>query len=271
MLFDSEIEEKRLVLRNILHKIYANMVNKRKMIRKVAIKFLKHHNGAGSSDILDFFASIIRGFQTPLNDEKLTFFMDILLPLHKKSNCELYLDKLTKCCLVYLEKEETLALPLIEAILSYFPQNNELKQKHFLNELTEVFMVINMEKYSSYLRKFVPYIMQIMAKSLTSEPLFPFAIKLLLEEKFFQFVEIYKTDCFPILVPLFGSIEGEGTKGGTLMSQNSGVSVDNAVELKVSDIIDTINMKLKTIDEGLYEESIKLLEMSEEETEETEK
>jgi serine/threonine-protein phosphatase 2A regulatory subunit B' len=263
MLFDSEIEEKRIVLKNILHKIYANMVSKRKLIRKVATKFLKHHSVSGTSDILDFYASIIKGFQTPLNDEKLSFFMDILIPLHKKPNCEVYFEKLVKCCLIYLDKEETLAIALVEANLVYFPHSIEFKERLFLTEMIEIFSTVKIEKYATYFNKLIPYLLEIMAKCLTTESLFPFAIKLLLEDSFLALVEIYKKECFTVLVPLFGGSEGESQKGGTLISQNSTCSLDNPLEMKVNEIIDTINLKLKLMDAELYNENIKLLESSE--------
>lgn len=262
MLMDSDIDDKRQILKNILHKIYANMVSKRKMIRKVATKFLKYNNFSGTGEILDFFASIIKGFVTPLNDEKLTFFMEILLPLHKSTNYELYFDKIVKCCIIYLEKEETLVVPLIEAMLVLYSYSNEFNQKLFLNELIELCTTTKIDKYASFLKKFIPYLLEILSKGLSKESLFPLVVKLLTVESFLSVIEIFKKESFPTLVPIISNLQIELYKGGNLLSQSSSDSLISNIELtekgRIIDSIEEINNKLKMIDEGLYMKNIKI-------------
>jgi serine/threonine-protein phosphatase 2A regulatory subunit B' len=252
---DSDIEEKRQILKNILHKIYANMVSKRKMIRKVSTRFLKYNNFCGTGEILDFFASIIKGFVTPLNEEKLTFFIEILLPLHK-TNCEQYYDKLVKCCINYVEKDETLAIPMIEVILIFYPCSNELKKKLFINELVDLLTIVKIEKYLSFLKKIIPYLQELITKGLSSEALFPYIVKLFSVESFLRIIDHYKKEIFSLVVPIIDSLELDLTKGITLLSQTSIDSVTNQNEWLekgiLIDHIQTIKIRLKYIDEELY-------------------
>lgn len=258
---DSDIEEKRQILKNILHKIYANMVSKRKMIRKVSIRFLKFNNFCGTGEILDFFASIIKGFVTPLNEEKLTFFMDILLPLHK-TNCEQYFDKLVKCCINYVEKDETLAIPMIEVILVFYPASTELKKKQYINELIELLTMIRIDKYLSFLKKIIPYLLDMISKGLTTQALFPYIAKLFSIDCFIRILDHYRKESFPVIVPIIDSFELEITKGISILSQASADSINNQNEWLekgiLIDHIQKIKIRVKYIDEELYMKNTRL-------------
>lgn len=87
-LFDSEEPRERDYLKNILHRLYAKLVPRRKMIRKAitdCFHTLIHENYKfnGSSELLDIMASIISGFAIPLRDEHVVFFKSVIIPLHK--------------------------------------------------------------------------------------------------------------------------------------------------------------------------------------------
>jgi serine/threonine-protein phosphatase 2A regulatory subunit B' len=87
-LFDSEESVERDYLKNILHKLYAKLVPRRKMIRKAineSFFLLIHqsHKFNGAAELLDILASIISGFAVPLRDEHVIFFQTVIIPLHK--------------------------------------------------------------------------------------------------------------------------------------------------------------------------------------------
>lgn len=91
-LFDSEESVERDYLKNILHKLYAKLVPRRKMIRKAMNEcffLLIHENYSfnGAAELLDILASIISGFAVPLRDEHIIFFKNIIVPLHKVQTC----------------------------------------------------------------------------------------------------------------------------------------------------------------------------------------
>ena len=249
------------------------MVSKRKMIRKVTTKFLRKHSFMGISAILDFIASLISGYVVPLNEEKLAFFMDVLIPLHKKPNCHLYYEKLVKCCILYLEKEETLAVPLIEAILLYFPSSDSMKESLFLKELNDIFQMIKIEKYASFLKKFIPLLLEVIIKIFVEYNLNLTSIILLLFAKpsFIALIDFYKKDCFDILVPLFACLTEKLNTDNDANLLNESLSTINDILKNLEpesnhtistgnqfiDSIIKINMSLKNMDMALYEISLK--------------
>ena len=87
-LFDSEEGVERDYLKNILHKLYAKLVPRRKMIRKAINECFfalihETHKFNGAAELLDILASIISGFAVPLREEHVIFFKNVIIPLHK--------------------------------------------------------------------------------------------------------------------------------------------------------------------------------------------
>ena len=96
-LFNTEEAVERDYLKNILHKLYAKLVPRRKMIRKAmneCFYALIHetHKFNGAAELLDILASIISGFAVPLRDEHVTFFTNVIIPLHKVQTCSQFYE-----------------------------------------------------------------------------------------------------------------------------------------------------------------------------------
>ena len=145
-LFDSEEPKEREYLKNILHRLYAKLVPRRKMIRKGITDLfnsLIHENYKfnGTSELLDILASIISGFAIPLRTEHINFFHNIIIPLHKVQTCHKFHNELLRCAMLFLSKETQLAYPLIEGLLKYWPFANYHKATLFLSELLDILEV----------------------------------------------------------------------------------------------------------------------------------
>ena len=115
MLFDSEETEERDFLKNILHKLYAKLVPRRKMIRKAitdCFQILIHeiHKFNVASELLDILASIISGFEVPLREEHVVFLKNIIIPLHKVQKSNLFFDNLIRCSMLLLFLPKTVLL-----------------------------------------------------------------------------------------------------------------------------------------------------------------
>jgi len=87
-IMDSEEPREREYLKNILHRLYAKLVPRRKMIRKTITDYfytLIHENYKfnGAAELLEILASIISGYAVPLRDEHIQFFRTVIIPLHK--------------------------------------------------------------------------------------------------------------------------------------------------------------------------------------------
>ena len=90
-LFDSENIQERDYLKQITHKLYAKVVKRRRLFRKMFNNhFLKliyeKPSSFGANEILDIYAAIISGFAVPLKDEHIQFFKLFLTPLLKLQN-----------------------------------------------------------------------------------------------------------------------------------------------------------------------------------------
>jgi serine/threonine-protein phosphatase 2A regulatory subunit B' len=77
------------------------------------------HKFNGASELLDILASIISGFAVPLREEHVIFFKNIIIPLHKVQTSNLYFDNLIRCSMLFLTKDSSLAILLLDGILKY--------------------------------------------------------------------------------------------------------------------------------------------------------
>ena len=204
-LFDSEELTEREYLKNILHRLYAKLVPRRKMIRSevtntfyTLIHEIYKFNGA--AELLDIFASIISGFAVPLRDEHVVFFKTVIIPLHKVQTCHKFHNELLRCSMLFVSKDPLLAFDLILGLLKYWPFASFGKETLFLAELLEVMDVCDITKLDPHI-----------------EPLFTRLIKCIasphlqvsdramcfFENDFFlAILRQYKTKIFPIMVPI---------------------------------------------------------------------
>lgn len=204
-LFDSEEVEERDFLKNILHKLYSKLVPRRKMIRKAitdCFQILIHeiHKFNGASELLDILASIISGFATPLREEHVIFFKTIIIPLHKVQTYNLYYDNLVRCSMLFLTKDGSLSIPLLEGMLRYWPFANFLKETYFLQELPEMFEFFDTEK----LKPLIPKLFKRILKCIVGSHLqvADRAMCLFENDNFISIIKNYKTVTFNMLVPV---------------------------------------------------------------------
>lgn len=122
-LFDSEEPKEREYLKNILHRLYAKLVPRRKMIRKAindCFYTLIHENFKfnGAAELLDILASIISGFAVPLREEHVYFFKTVIIPLHKVQTCQKFHSELLRCSMLFVSKDPLLAFPVNPSFLT---------------------------------------------------------------------------------------------------------------------------------------------------------
>jgi len=209
-LFDSEEPKEREYLKNILHRLYAKLVPRRKMIRKAmtdTFNALIHENYKfnGTSELQDILASIISGFAVPLREEHVIFFHNIIIPLHKVQTCHKYHNELLRCSMLFLSKEPNLAFPLINGLLKYWPFANYTKETLFLSELLDILEVCcDVAK----LEPLVPKIFKRIVKCIASPHLqVSDRTMCFFEHEFFlNILKTYKHIAFAILVPVISHL-----------------------------------------------------------------
>jgi len=204
-LFDSEEITEREYLKNILHRLYAKLVPRRKMIRKAVTDTfytLIHENYKfnGAAELLDIFASIISGFAVPLRDEHVYFFKTVIIPLHKVQTCPKFHNELLRCSMLFVSKDPLLAFNLIDGLLKYWPFASFGKETLFLAELLEVMDVCDMTKLESSI---IP-LFERLVKCIASPHLqvSDRAMCFFENDFFLSILRQYKQKIFPILVPV---------------------------------------------------------------------
>ena len=204
-LFDSEEAVERDYLKNILHKLYAKLVPRRKMIRKAineTFYTLIHegHKFNGASELLDILASIISGFAVPLREEHVIFFKNIIIPLHKVQTCSEFFEQLLRCSMLFLTKDKTLAIPLLKGLLNYWPFANWVKETLFLTELQEVLEIIDDDSIEELIVPLFRRIVRCIGG--THLQVADRAMCFFENDYFLSKLKAYKEITFPMLVPV---------------------------------------------------------------------
>lgn len=152
-LFDSEDNRERDCLKTTLHRIYGKFLSLRSFIRKsinnIFLTFTYdtgHFNG--TSELLEIMGSIINGFALPLKEEHKIFLIRVLIPLHKPRCLSLYHPQLAYCILQFLEKDSNLTEEVIMGLLRYWPKINSPKELMFLNEIEDIFEIIDPNEFN---------------------------------------------------------------------------------------------------------------------------
>lgn len=155
-LFDSEDHRERDYLKTILHRIYAKFMSLRAFIRKainnVFYTFIfdtERHNGV--AELLEILGSIINGFALPLKQEHKTFLQRVLTPMHKVQPLAVFHQQLSYCVTQFVDKDPTLAAPVLLGIIKYWPVTNSSKEVLFLNELEELLELTQPEEFRKVL------------------------------------------------------------------------------------------------------------------------
>lgn len=143
-LFQSQDLRERDYLKTILHRIYGRFMPLRQQIRtEIANECYRYVYGEhrmfhGIAEFLDIFSSIINGFSIPVKEEHKAFLRNVLLPLHKCYKYEYYFQQLADCCVLFVNKDQTIATTVLAGLLKFWPRLSPTKQEFFLREMLNV-------------------------------------------------------------------------------------------------------------------------------------
>lgn len=119
----------------------------------------------GIAELLEILGSIINGFALPLKEEHKMFLTRVLMPLHKVRSLQTYHPQLAYCIVQFLEKDPSLTEEVVVGLLRYWPKVNSPKEVMFLNEIEDIFEVM---EPSEFVKIQVPLFQQL-AKSISSQ------------------------------------------------------------------------------------------------------
>ncbi|KAE8154219.1 phosphatase 2A regulatory B subunit-domain-containing protein [Aspergillus avenaceus] len=152
-LFDSEDPRERDFLKTTLHRIYGKFLNLRSYIRRsinnVFFQFTyETERFNGIAELLEILGSIINGFALPLKEEHKLFLTRVLLPLHKAKGLSMYHPQLAYCIVQFLEKDSSLTEEVVLGLLRYWPKVNSTKEVMYLNEVEDIFEVMDPAEFA---------------------------------------------------------------------------------------------------------------------------
>ncbi|KAF2220769.1 phosphatase 2A regulatory B subunit-domain-containing protein [Elsinoe ampelina] len=152
-LFDSEDPRERDFLKTTLHRIYGKFLNLRSFIRRsinnVFFQFVyETERFNGIAELLEILGSIINGFALPLKEEHKLFLTRVLIPLHKVKSLSMYHPQLAYCIVQFLEKDASLTEEVVLGLLRYWPKVNSTKEVMFLNEVEDIFEVMDPAEFA---------------------------------------------------------------------------------------------------------------------------
>ncbi|KAK5134772.1 hypothetical protein LTR08_006147 [Meristemomyces frigidus] len=152
-LFDSEDPRERDFLKTTLHRIYGKFLNLRSYIRRsinnVFFQFVyETERFNGIAELLEILGSIINGFALPLKEEHKLFLTRVLIPMHKVKSLSMYHPQLAYCIVQFLEKDAALTEEVVLGLLRYWPKVNSTKEVMFLNEVEDIFEVMDPAEFA---------------------------------------------------------------------------------------------------------------------------
>ena len=157
-LFKSDIYNERENLKIILHQLYSKLTSKRRLIRGIITNYLNFNiislnqiNGA--AELLEVMASIILGYTIPLKDEHINFFKNTIIPLYQMEKCNCFFNNLNRCSMLFLEKDSSLSIILLEKIMEFFSFQSYKIKILFLNEIENILDFCEIEKINLLVEK----------------------------------------------------------------------------------------------------------------------
>lgn len=156
-LFNCEDHRERDYLKTILHRIYARFMPLRSFVRKsinhVFFTFIYETEAhRGIAELLEILGSVINGFARPLKQEHKNFLRDVLIPMHRVPNLDIFHPQLGYCVVQFVDKDGLLAVPVIQGLLKFWPQTNSAKEVLLLTELEEILELTSDEQFASIIQ-----------------------------------------------------------------------------------------------------------------------
>lgn len=146
-LLDSENSMERALIIEIIGGFYTKIVPKRLMIKSMIDEYLVNigyfdEDFNGVNELLAIKGMFVKSYSSSLKDEFINEFTKIILPLYKGGPAENYIPQLNLCVSVYLSKDFTLSLKLLDCLLRYWPFGNSNKELLFIEELQEAIRLV---------------------------------------------------------------------------------------------------------------------------------
>ena len=205
-LLDSPVQEEKREALIALHKLYAKVIPRRKLIRTILKETLQiatyeEIQFTGIAEILELQSAVASGFNVPLRQEHIDFFTQVLLPLYKSPHLDSFSSGLNHCMDQYIDKDAALVQPLLATLLRYWPCASPAKEVVFILTLNDVVLFQwRGSDLGSLVRKLTLRMCRIMLN------LYARSVDHLLShlesEGYMRLLKTYKETMYPLLIPV---------------------------------------------------------------------
>ena len=127
-------DREKTTVRDILHALYTKFMNLREICRNCIAR--QFSNDTVSYELIEFFLSVVSGFNSPLKDDHVNFYYKHFLPLHTSHVFSSFQVPYVKCLIKFISKSILLFSPTINYISRHWPCSDRKKQMEYLNELS---------------------------------------------------------------------------------------------------------------------------------------
>ena len=116
----------------------------------------------------------------------------------------MFYEQLLRCSMLFLSKDRTLAVPLLNGLLRYWPFANSVKETLFLTALQEVLEVCEIEK----IEHLIPTLFKRIIRCIAGDHLqvADRAMCLFENDHFLSILKTYREVAFPVLVPTINDL-----------------------------------------------------------------
>lgn len=126
-------DRERAAVKDALYAIYVRYMNLRLVIRRAC--FSHFAMAECSNELLEFFVTVINGFNTPLKKDHLALYNQAFLYLHTHEHFVQMYEHYMTCTHKLITKGPELLHNTIKYILSHWPVAERIKQIYFLKEI----------------------------------------------------------------------------------------------------------------------------------------
>ena len=188
----------RIAVRDFLHSLYSRYMGQRMTIRKHV--FAMFTMGNASAELIDFYASVVQGFNPPLKDEHVNFFYHALLPLLGHPKLQRFSQSLVTCIIKFVEKSFIFLAPTFEYLSKHWPRQESKKQLAYLDIIRTL-----LTSFETFTDESLTYAFNLIGDAVRSEnvDVAELAFDILMDD---DFVNVYKINANLIYSLLFEKI-----------------------------------------------------------------
>ena len=228
-------DRERIAVRDILHSLYTKFMNHRTLVRESIADYFA--SGYCSPELLQFFSSVVSGFNSPLNPEHVTFYHRSILPLYDLHQMPKFSVALLDLIVNYISKSGMLLEPTIAFLIKHWPRAHRAKQGLFLKAIETLLLQFEINVNS----KMATSVFQLLGNSVNNQncDVAEIAIDIITNPKLSFMLKAHASQVFPLIMkPAYEASQkhwDECTRSNAFVALQSLSELDQSTFMQISD------------------------------------